>query len=160
MSCSARATGRDAVPEAYLAHVAEEAPGFADWARRNASERYSQRDFTYIYALGSAGTVASTLAVSRTESRVLDVAYYRLVVTPQAVFNAVFRSAATLSFRGYAPGPVTSILTIPLWQLLTKAAIAERRLTKRGVIGCTLIASLVHAGVVPRQVLFIGAPDR
>src|SRR5437763_6128173 len=33
------------LPAAFVAHVAEEAPGFTNWARRNAREDYTQRDF-------------------------------------------------------------------------------------------------------------------
>jgi hypothetical protein len=145
-----------AFPAAYAVHVAEEAPGFTEWARRNASERYTQRDFVTINALGFATTVAGTLVATRRQSRMLDLAYYTLVVTQQALFNAVFHSATAVAFREYSPGLVTSVLTVPLWRSLTRAAIAERRLTRREVAACTLVAGVVHAGAVARQVFFVG----
>ena len=43
-------------PAAYLVDVAEEAPGFTAWARRNASERYTQTDFVRNNALGFVST--------------------------------------------------------------------------------------------------------
>jgi hypothetical protein len=144
---------------AYLAHVSEEAPGFTEWAKRNASPRYTQREFVRVNMLGFASSVAATRAVARSQSRPLDRAYYTLVVTQQAVFNAIFHSGATLAFREYSPGLVTSLLTVPLWRRLTRAALAEHRLTKRDVLACTLVAGIVHAGVVARQVFFVGVPE-
>ena len=148
-----------AFPVAYLAHVAEEAPGFTEWAKRNASRRYTQRDFVRNNTVGFAGTLAASLAVTHAESRTLDLAYYALVVTQQSAFNPVFHALTTVSFREYSPGLVTSILNVPLWGLLTRAAIAERRLTKREVIAGTLAAGIVHAGVVARQVFYAGVPE-
>jgi hypothetical protein len=147
-----------ALPAAYVVHVAEEAPRFTRWAQRNASQRYSQRDFVRNNALGFLTTAAATLAV--VERRKLDLTYYTLVVTQQAAFNAVFHSATTVAFGEYSPGLVTSILHLPLWRHLTRAAVAERRLTTRDVVACTIIAGAVHAIVVARQVFFVGVPDK
>jgi hypothetical protein len=146
-----------AFPAAYAVHVAEEAPGFTAWARRNASPRYTNRDFVRINGLGFVGTVGATFAVTRARSRTLDLAYYSLVATQQAV-NAVFHSATTVAFREYSPGLITSVLTVSLWRRLTGAALTEKLLTKHDVVACTLMAPIVHAGVVARQVFFIGVP--
>jgi Protein of unknown function with HXXEE motif len=148
------------LPAAYVVHVAEEAPGFTRWAQRNASQRYSQRNFVRNNAFGFLTTTAATLAVTRIERRKLDLAYYTLVVTQQAAFNAVFHSATTMAFREYSPGLVTSILHLPLWRYLTRAEVAERRLTTRDVIACTSIAGAVHAIVVARQVFYVGVRER
>jgi hypothetical protein len=147
-----------AFPVVFAAHVAEEAPGFTAWARRNASPRYSERDFVRNNALGIVGAAGATFAVTRSEDRLVNLAYYMLVLTQQALFNSVFHAATTVAFREYSPGLVTSILTVPLWRRLTKAAVAERRLTKREVAACTAVAGAVHAIVVARQVFFIGVP--
>jgi hypothetical protein len=143
-------------PAAYVVHVAEEAPGFTAWARRNASERYTQKDFVRNNALGFVSAVAATAAVTRSERRALGLAYYTLVVTQQAVFNGLFHAGTTLAYREYSPGLVTSILTVPLWRRLTRAALAEHRLSRRDVLACTLVAGAVHAAVVARQVFFVG----
>jgi hypothetical protein len=147
-----------ALPAAYVVHVAEEAPRFTRRAQRNASQRYSQRDFVRNNALGFLTTTGATLAV--VDRRKLDLMYYTLVVTQQAAFNAVFHSATTVAFGEYSPGLVTSILHLPLWRHLTRAAVAERRLTTRDVVACTIIAGAVHAIVVARQVFFVGVPDK
>ena len=44
ISSDLRAAAR-LLPAAFGLHVLEEAPGFTGWARRHASERYTQRDF-------------------------------------------------------------------------------------------------------------------
>ena len=145
-----------ALPVAYAVHVSEEAPGFTAWAWRNASERYTQRDFVRNNLLGLASTTAATVLVTRRRSRMLDLAYYTLVVTQQAMCNALFHAAATVTFGEYSPGLVTSILNVPLWRRLTRAMIAERRLTRRDVVACTAVAGVVHADVVAHQVFFVG----
>lgn len=145
-----------AFPAAFAVHVAEEAPGFTAWAQRNASDRYSQRDFVRNNALGFLGSVAATALIRRRESRSLMLAYYTLVVTQQALFNAAFHAATTVAFREYSPGLATSVLTVPMWRALTRAAIAEGRLSRRDVAACTTLAGAVHAGVVARQVFFVG----
>ena len=76
-------------------HVAEEAPGFTVWARRNASERYTHKDFVRNNALGFVSTGAATAAVTRSERRALGLVYYALVVTQQADFNALFHAGTT-----------------------------------------------------------------
>jgi hypothetical protein len=143
-------------PLIFAAHVAEEAPGFTAWARRHASERYTQRDFVRNNALGLVGAAAATALVRRHGSRSLLLAYYTLVVTQQALFNAAFHSVTTVAFREYSPGLTTSLLTVPMWRALTQAAVAEGRLSRRDVAACTTLAGLVHATVVARQVFFIG----
>jgi Protein of unknown function with HXXEE motif len=149
-----------ALPVAYAVHVAEEAPEFTAWARRNASGRYSQRDFVRNNALGFISTVAATAVVRQRPRPTLDLAYYTLVVTQQALFNAVFHSVATVAFREYSPGLATSLLTVPIWAGLTRAAMAESRLTSRQVVVCTLLAGAFHAGVVANQVFYVGVPER
>jgi hypothetical protein len=79
-----------AFPAAYVAHVAEEAPGFTAWARRNASEHYTQTDFIRNNALGFVSTIAATAAITRSERRALGLAYYTLVLTQQAVSTHSF----------------------------------------------------------------------
>jgi Protein of unknown function with HXXEE motif len=147
-----------AFPAAYVAHVAEEAPGFTAWARRNASEHYTQTDFIRNNALGFVSTIAATAAITRSERRALGLAYYTLVLTQQAVFNALFPMGTTLAYREYSPGAVTSMLMLPLWWRRTRAALAEDRLGRRDVIACIVLAGIVHAGGIVRQVCSVGLP--
>lgn len=148
-----------AFPAAYLVHVAEEAPGFTAWARRNASRRYTHTDFVRNNALGFVSTIAATAAITRSERRSLTLAYYTLVVTQQAVFNALFHVGTTLAYREYSPGVISSVLTVPLWRRLTRAALAEQRLSRRDLSACVLVAGMVHPAVIARQVYFVGAAE-
>jgi hypothetical protein len=141
-----------------MVHVAEEAPCFTAWARRNSSERYTQTDFVRNNALGFGSTIAATVAITRSRRRALALAYYTLVVTQQAVFNALFHVGTTSAYREYSPGAVTAVLTVPLWRRVTRAALTEYRFSQREVIACTLLAGIVHAAVVARQVYFVGVP--
>jgi len=54
---------------AFALHVLEEAPGFTAWARRYASERYTQRDFVRNNALGLGITGAATYVLARSSRR-------------------------------------------------------------------------------------------
>ena len=124
------------VPASYLALVAEEAPGFVSWAKRNALPalyaarlRDDQRPRVLEHARGHGrGHARQQPRPTRRTTT--------LVVTQ-----------------------VTSILTVPLWKRLTRTAIAESRLSRRDVTACVLVAGIVHAGVIARQVFFVGVPD-
>jgi hypothetical protein len=64
-----------------------------------------------------------------------------------------------VTFLEYSPGLITSMLTVSLWRRLTRMGIAENRIGRRDVAACLLVAGIVHAGVVARQVFFRGVPD-
>ena len=145
------------LPVGYAVHVAEEAPGFTAWARRHASERYTQRDFVVINAAGIVMTGAGTTIALRARHRAVFLAYYAGMVTQQAVFNAVFHVAATAAFRAYSPGAVSSVgLVLPVWVRLTRAALRERLLTRRSMAVSLAIGGAIHAVVVAQQVFFVG----
>ena len=65
-------------------HVLEEAPGFTVWARRHASERYTERDSVCNNAVGMVLTVSATAAVRRSGSRPLFLGWYTGVLTAKA----------------------------------------------------------------------------
>jgi Protein of unknown function with HXXEE motif len=144
---------------AFAVHVAEEAPGFTAWAKRNASERYTQRDFVRNNALGFVSTAAATAAVIRSDNRTLQMAYYTVVVTQQALFNAVFHAVSTIAFRQYSPGLITSLVNAGLWRRLTRSALAEGRIAERDLPACIVAAGALHAAVVARQVFFLGVSE-
>jgi Protein of unknown function with HXXEE motif len=144
---------------AFAAHVAEEAPGFTRWARRHASEQYTQRDFVRNNALGLVGTVAATRIVARRNRGALTLAFYSAVLTQQALWNTAFHVGTTVAWRTYSPGLITSVtLFLPLWGHLTRLALREGRLTPRTAAGATVAAGLLHAVVVAQQVFFVRVP--
>src|SRR5690349_3493504 len=100
-----------AFPAAYALHVAQEAPGFAAWARRNASPDYTQRDFVRVNASGIVSTLATTALAARGRR---GFALHHAAITHQAVWNPVFHAA------GRAPGLTTAAgAVLPAWALLT-----------------------------------------
>ena len=129
------------------------------WPGATPQSATRRRTFVRNNALGFVSTIAGTAAITHSERRALGLAYYTLVVTQQAIFNALFHVGTTLAYREYSPGVVTSALTVPLWRRLTRAALAEDRLSNRDVITCTLVAGIVHAAVVARQVYSVGVPE-
>ena len=145
------------LPAALAAHVAEEAPGFARWARRNAWEGYSDRDFARINAAGLALTVAATLVVTRTHNRTAFLAYHVGMVSQQALWNPVFHVGATAAYREYSPGVVSGVALFPAtWLVLTRAAIREGRITRRATALSAALAAPVHAAAVVTQVYGVG----
>jgi hypothetical protein len=64
-----------------------------------------------------------------------------------------------VTLREYSPGLISSTLAVPPWRRLTQAAIAAGRLSRRDVAACLLVAGIVDAGIVARQVFFLGVPD-
>jgi hypothetical protein len=141
------------VPAAFAAHVAEEAPGFTSWARRNTSRRYTQGDFVRNNALGAILTVAATVAAARTRDRRVFGAYYTTVFAPQMFGNSVFHTGTTLAYREYSPGLFTALaMFVPLWVGVTRAAVRDGLMTRRGAAAGTAVASLFHALTVAEQV--------
>src|SRR6266536_498746 len=96
-------------PCAFVAHVAEETPGFARWARRHARRDYTQGDFVRNNVAGLLLTAAGAYAATRPRRRGGG-SVYAVVLTQQAVGNAAFHAITR------APGLTTSVgLVLPLW---------------------------------------------
>jgi hypothetical protein len=74
-------------------------------------------------------------------------AVYTGVLTQQAIGNGPFHTSAR------APGVATSVgVVLPLWAQITRAALRERLLTRRGVTISLPVGSAIHALAVRRQV--------
>ena len=146
---------------AFALHVLEEAPGFTAWARRHASERYTQRDFLRNNALGLGITGAATYVLARSSRRRgVFLVYYSTIFTQQALFNTVFHTGTTIAWREYSPGIITSLtLFLPLWWRLTRQALDDGLLTRRGAVLASAVGGTIHAGAVAQQVFFIGVPE-
>src|SRR5689334_12080450 len=100
-----------AFPAAYGLHVAQEAPGFVAWARRQASPGYTQRDFARINASGMVSTLATTAMATRGRR---GFALHHASITQQAVWNPVFHAVAG------APGLTTAAgAVLPVWAAIT-----------------------------------------
>jgi hypothetical protein len=142
------------LPAAFAIHIAEEAPGFAAWARRHASERYTTRDFWRNNLVGMAMTLAGTALVTRTRDPRAVYPYYAAVLTQQAMFNPVFHVGTTIAFREYSPGSATSPLFLAIWALATRAALREELVSRRGVAASIAAGAAIHGWAVADQVFF------
>ena len=139
----------------------EEAPGFTAWARRYASERYTQRDFVRNNALGLGITGAATCVLARSSRRRgVFLVYYSTIFTQQALFNTIFHAGTTVAWRAYSPGLITSLtLFLPLWLRTTHLALDDGLITRRGAVLASALGGAIHAGAVAQQVFFIGVPE-
>jgi hypothetical protein len=148
------------LPAALAVHVAEEAPGFAAWARRNAWTGYTQRDFRRINAAGLALTTVGTWLVARTCRRAPFLAWHTTVLSQQALWNPVFHAGTTVAYREYSPGLVTALALFPAtWVALTAAAVREGRISRRAAALSALGGAAVHAAAVTQQVYGVRAAD-
>jgi hypothetical protein len=137
----------------------EEAPGFTDWVNRYASEQYTSGDFARNDALGLLVTGGATLVVTRASNRRVFLVFYSTVLTQQALWNTVFHVGSTAGFSAYSPGLVTSaLLFLPVWWHLTRLALSEGLISRKGLAVATLIGGLIHGAVVAQQVFFVEFP--
>jgi hypothetical protein len=149
------------LPAILALHVAEEAPGFAAWARRNAWAGYTDRDFRRINAAGLALTVAATLAVTHTRNRAVFFVYHAGLASQQALWNPVFHAGTTAAYREYSPGVVSAVGLFPMtWALLTGTATREGRMTRRAAWASAALGAAMHAAAVAQQVYGVGARRR
>lgn len=136
---------------ALALHVAEEAPGFASWARRNTWPGYRDRDFVAINAGGLALTALAGAAVRR-EPRLFGL-WYAGIVSQQMLWNPVFHAGTTIAYREYSPGLVTAVTLFPaLWWRETRRALSTGRLSRRGAALCALAGGAAHFAAVRKQV--------
>jgi hypothetical protein len=144
------------VPASFAAHVAEETPGFTSWARRRASRHYAQRDFIRNNLFGAVLTVGSTAVAARSRDRRVFAAFYVALFVPQMFGNSLFHAGTTVVYREYSPGLFTALGTfLPLWTAVTRGAIRDGLMTRRGAAAGTTVGTLLHAMIVAEQVYFV-----
>jgi hypothetical protein len=152
------AGGAWVLPATLALHVAEEAPSFAAWARRNARSSYTQRDFVRINGAGLAMTAVGTWLVARTRRRPPFLAWHAAVLSQQTLWNPIFHAVTTIAYREYSPGLVTALTLFPAtWVALTAAAIREGRISCRGAALSALAGAALHAAAVAQQVYGVSA---
>ena len=128
-------------PAAYALHVAEEAPGFTEWARRHASPQYTKRDFIRINVSGFVTTVATTALAARGGRRAFTA--HHASVTQQAVWNPVFHAVTKAPGLASAAGAV-----LPAWAALPAIGLRRGLLSRRGVAWAVALGAPAHAAAV------------
>src|SRR5262249_32662206 len=120
---------RDAVlllPVASFLHVLEEWPRFPRWARRFASDRFSDREYMSIHAISLLAALASALVLSHFPATWLLFALTAVVIGPGIFWNSFFHLVATLGSRTYCAGLLTGMaLYVPLCAVLARQAIRD-----------------------------------
>ena len=82
-----------------------------------------------------------------------DFLFFSIVFTPAVCFNILFHAGATAAFGVYCPGLITSlVLYPPLFVAISRRAISEQLLTSRAALISFVIAGLVHAADLSRNV--------
>ena len=140
-------------PVVFLAHVVEEAPRFSAWARRHGSVNYARSDFIRDNSAGLGMTLLGTRLVSRNQTRPVVFGYFALVLSQQALFNALFHSGTTIAYREYSPGLATALGGfLPLWWHLTRLARREELISGSGSLLAAGIGAVIHLTAVAQQV--------
>lgn len=123
------------LPVLSLLHVLEEWPRFPRWARRFASDRYTDREYVIVHAVSIAIAGATGVLLSWFPARWLSFALVALVIGPATFWNSLFHLGATLVTRSYCAGVLTGIaLYLPFSAALARQALRE------GVISPALLA--------------------
>src|SRR5262245_36739278 len=118
---------RDAVlllPLASFLHVLEEWPRFPRWARRFASDRYSDREYLTLHSASLLAALASAVALFYFPATWLLFGLTAVVIGPGIFWNSFFHLASTLGSRTYCARVLTGMaLYVPLCAVLARQAI-------------------------------------
>jgi hypothetical protein len=118
-----------AAPLIFIAHVAEEAPGFVTWVNGHIDRDITQEMFWTVNLAGLGITLLVVLFewVSRSKvSAAVALAWLGLVM----VGNTVLHATGALVYRAYAPGVITALLLyVPFSALVIGNAVRTRRLS-------------------------------
>ena len=141
------------LPVASLLHVVEEWPRFPRWARRFASDRYSDREYITIHAVSLLASLTSALLLFSFPATWLLFALTAVVVGPGIFWNSFFHLFATLKTRTYCAGVLTGLaLYVPLCAVLARQAVREA-LISPALLGAALgVALVVHVAEVGHNV--------
>jgi len=105
---------------AFVLHAREERPRFTGWARRHASVRFTQRDYSVIHATEFAASLLAALIVSRFPNRPVVFIFFAFVFTPAVLFNTLFHASASVLTRSYCPGAIAAVaIYLPLFAVIT-----------------------------------------
>ena len=132
-------------PVAIAIHFAEEAPRFAQWARRNISALYTDAHWRKVHALGLVLAVAWCAFVSLWPHPISIFLFWALCLSPM-LFNAVFHVAASVVYRSYSPGAVSAFVLFPALACRLASSLSNTGLlgTETAIVA-TVIGAIVHA---------------
>jgi len=139
-------TFRNAVwlfPVAFLLHVFEEWPHFTAWARRYASNLFTQQDYEMIHIAGIIGAFVLAALVSRFPNRLIVFLFFAFA--PGLFCNTLFHIGGTVLTRTYCPGVITAtIIYLPVFFFVSHCAMSENLLDAKSVTTALLVAGAFH----------------
>ena len=142
-------------PAAMAFHFLEEAPGFANWAQKYASPKFTQSRWNRIHAVGLAYACAFTGIVSRYPNRLTVFLFFAFCFS-ESVMNSVFHFGVSLRFHSYSPGLIGALcLYSPVFWLVTRSAWRQGLLTPVLFMVAILTAAVVHAIDVSSSVFLV-----
>ncbi len=130
-------------PVIFVAHVAEEAPGFVAWANSLMEDDITQQLFIAVNTVAFVVTAVLAVIVARSCSR--DAIVLMLALLSFLMFgNAILHVGATVALGRYSPGVVTSVvLYLPFFFLFLRHA------QRQFGIGFVSAAAVVAVGAFP-----------
>lgn len=140
-------------PLAFTLHVLEEVRQFTAWANRHASSQFTFREYLTIHLAGIALSFTAAAVIRLFPNRVTVFLFFTFMFTPGVFYNIFFHAGATACSGEYCPGLLTA-LTIypPLFYFISRLAFSEGLLTNRLRWISFVLAGLVHAADVSRNV--------
>ena len=132
-------------PICVAGHFLEEATGFASWAGRNISSRYTASHWRRVHAIGMVLAIAASASVDRWMHPLTIFFFTAAFLTPM-VFNALFHTAASMYFRSYSPGTLSALILFPAlcWYLASRFSDAGL-LDARSAITATVMGATFHS---------------
>ncbi len=132
-------------PLLFICHVAEEAPGLVDWMNILIDRDITQSLFLSVNLTGLIITSGLSVLTAGTKERTIT-----LITLGWLGFmmfaNALFHILATLVYRQYAPGTITSvILYLPFVFWFTRLLISKTGMKPKTIITAILIGSIPMA---------------
>jgi hypothetical protein len=140
-------------PAAFMLHVIEERPAFTRWARKHASELFTQRDYDRIHFAGIVSAVVLAALVSYFPNAVVVFIFFAFILTPGLFFNTFFHAGASLITHDYCPGVVTAVtLYLPVFFFISHLAWRESLLNAATLPLALVVAAAFHTWEVGHNV--------
>lgn len=138
------------LPAVSVFHVMEEWPRFPRWARRFASDHYSDREYLTIHAVSLGIALTSAVLLYSFPAPWLLFVLTAVVIGPGVFWNSFFHVGATVASRTYCAGVLTGVaLYVPLCALLARLAVREALITPpllAAALGVALVVHVVEVG--------------
>ena len=136
------------VPAAFLAHSAEELPGFPRWA----TEHFGTTTRRFYIASHAFVLIPLTLASGYRASRRpgdSQAAFHATAVAAGYGLNAIFHIATTVLFRRYSPGLVTAVgLVLPASAYTLLRTKREGLLTDKQLLAAFLVGNVLSDAAI------------